>query len=1432
MPTLQRTHINRRIPLLRTPLIKLPHINPIPPHRLRTQLPQLQPLLKHPHRLPITKHLHLPSPHKHRNKKRFNKSLLIKHRIFKVFLSFSIKAVNKDDHKEVKVTLDGEFTEEELAELADATITLTDADGKAITATFKEMDKDGKAIFEAAEELEDAKVYTVTSEDLSVPANTTVRAEVVEAYADEFFTNTEKISDKNKVVVFQAKDQYGEVMEQFPEKAEVTVTWKGMPLVQGENQDYTVSGGKVTVTKDIPVGKGKDSELTFNVTLKATDEEKEDVTFSKTFEVEEGKEAALTSVAEVTADKEEVKPEDTVTLAASFLDQYKNEITLGTNDEIRWVIKEGADLITVKDSVGEAIEGNVINKTGDDAGTLSYTANKPGKVAIEVFVTATGESASYEVTIGEADLKEITVEKIELEQDEKIYNNKDKAIATVKPNEGAKMTPEDVKFEVVDENGEDASEVVTVKAQEPEVKEGEEVKKDAPLNIIVNSTKSGDYKVTPYIEVDGKKVYSKDSVKTIEFTTEVENNITAISELDFSDETELKVGKKIRKDITFTNEHGEPVLVKTEDNDSNDRPTVEITAPSTLTVNIEDKKDEEGNIIGQEVVITANKAGKAVIFIDAGENAEPASYNLEFVNAVLTKVEFGENKVTGLVAGEETAKYNKVTFKDQHDVEMTTDTKNLNIVVTDKDGKVIDSEGVQFVKGNFNDEGTFDSSAENAEDFIEIVSNDTKLNGTYTITVTDKKTDKGAVAEDAKVKESFEVEVGEARKVDSIEVKPVSSTVAAGAKTKFIINVKDQYGEAFEQEDMSAVLKDEEQEGLTIGDVTQSKDGKEVIKGQYEFTVDAASTAGGEYVLVVGVQPTEAEGETEATEGVTKEVTITVGAGSDLVKSLEITGENIKDGKAEFPYFVDTKEEITTLGIKAFGEEGKEVNYETDKISWSVNNDNVTVTDGKVTVNPEIFGDKEDDVTFTVTAKHYGVTESIDLTVSKTPSKVQDGTIEVSLPVEEGKEPEAVTVVTIDKDAKDGQVTVTYSATDQYGKDANLEGMEFLSYNEGVATVAEELTEDNELVITAVKEGETSIEATIDGVSHMFDVIVTKEAAEAAKEAKATAKEALSEALSEAEAAKKGVKVSEDGSEYFEDTKWTTQGELDAFKAAIDKAQKVYDNEKATKEELEQAKTDLDAAQTTYENAKKDGIRTPEELTVSNVAWTDGSTATVNPATPSTATNQDIVYTAKEAGNKTYTVKLVASTEVENEEVTETKAELSDNTITVTLAQDLGTTDTTGAITATKADVVNAINALTDPNKVIEAQLEDNDKGTESVTATTEDIKVTGGQASSTTGEDKAATASFKVDKVGDAGTYTITLKNVAEADVVVIVEVTEGDEGTTEENIANAIKEAVTKATGALYDATVNEATVTLTAKDFGSKEQVTIEAAKKDGE
>ncbi|MEE1131804.1 MAG: VCBS domain-containing protein, partial [Caryophanon sp.] len=82
-------------------------------------------------------------------------------------------------------------------------------------------------------------------------------------------------------------------------------------------------------------------------------------------------------------------------------------------------------------------------------------------------------------------------------------------------------------------------------------------------------------------------------------------------------------------------------------------------------------------------------------------------------------------------------------------------------------------------------------------------------------------------------------------------------------------------------------------------------------------------------------------------------------------------------------------------------------------------------------------------------------------------------------------------------------------------------------------------------------------------------------------------KTALGAAINEATNGK--VAMSSDGEDVPVGTKWTTEGDLDTFEAAIEAAQSVFDNEAASEEEVAKAIVDLEAASVAYVAAQEDG---------------------------------------------------------------------------------------------------------------------------------------------------------------------------------------------------------------------------------------------------
>lgn len=189
------------------------------------------------------------------------------------------------------------------------------------------------------------------------------------------------------------------------------------------------------------------------------------------------------------------------------------------------------------------------------------------------------------------------------------------------------------------------------------------------------------------------------------------------------------------------------------------------------------------------------------------------------------------------------------------------------------------------------------------------------------------------------------------------------------------------------------------------------------------------------------------------------------------------------------------------------------------------------------------------------------------------------------------------------------------------------------------------------------------------------------------------------------------------------------------------------------------------------------------------------------PAVAATVTEQDITFTAVAEGDEGngIEIKFVASKENNNEEVEQTTAKVEGTTVTVTLAQAKGEEASVGVITATEADVVAAINALTDDSKIVTAALAEGIIGTEKVTATTDEVKTANGADEVEAVEAKPATLTLTFDEA-------VTL----DGDFALFTKGTEAEDGETE---AKDVK-------------------VTFAAKPVLSEEGTTITVALADGE
>lgn len=1043
--------------------------------------------------------------------------------------------------------------------------------------------KDGKAIFEAAEDLEDAKVYTVTSEDLSVPANTTVTAKVADAYAKDFFTETKKVAvleggKTHTNIVVKVKDQYGNVMNDLPTGTAIEGALNGMPL----KGDIKIENGKVTVSNQ---NLKAEDELTFTLSYVKDGEKKETITSEEfKFELEKGETAEATTIDAVTDDREgkEILPTvgetpSIVKLTADVRDQYGNEIVVGATD-IRWVVTKGADLIKIGDQ-------NLTNDPIIDGGKeLTFEAVDSGDVVIEAYLKSkAGEKATYTTTIGV-----VEVSSLEFTQtaDSVITTNKaEKAVVlgTVKPNSGATIKPEDVKFKVTKKGDDDKQVAVpegVVEAKAVYAKDAEGKDTDV-IQVEVKATETGEYTVTPYVVVDGKEVVAETPGT---FTSGPEGTIDEIV-IDYKAKNE-KVEKGLEIPVTFKNEHGEEIQL--------DKNTVNVTTSNPaitpkLVKQVVDGK-ETGKMVlkfytstNEEEDYKAVEAGVARITLQSGDVIE--TVDVKFVGAEITTVEVTDAKAEIIAGTDEDPVYNQVTFFDQDNEEMAQPT-DAKVEVVDKDGQPVTNATATIVDVYFNDKGEIVKADKNTTvptfKAVEVKA-PTAAAGDYKVVVTaaEKTDDKEAV------EASFDLKVKEARALDTIEIAPEKSVVSLGADSVSTVKFTDQYGQAMdkpENAEVKLITTDEDGEEKEIDlkekELEQVKKGTEVVKGEYTLTISQDDyQLPGNFTIVVESEVKAAEATEDA---VVKKATadLKVVEGANAIKDVNIVNPDLigDDGKAM--YFVKS-EDTVAFDVEAFDEEGNSIVPSTKDVIWSVDNGEgevegttftvtaPTVTEGEekqVTVKLDIYGDIVKEFTFTVKNDE----EVAQKDTLKATTKDKDGK-EVEVDLTEG--------IVIDENSPNGAVELTFTATDQYGKE--MDTFSKFSAQSLSSTTADAVTEgNNKVVVTALKEGDTEIRTIVDLNDIKIPVVVKKEAVAIAKDAKT-----LADALPKVPGVKEDKPLTIEGKD--------TNPSAKAVKEAVEKEIQAKENGIAV--EVVNATDDQDVARSTQEDV--DGQDTEDETT-------------------------------------------------------------------------------------------------------------------------------------------------------------------------------------------------------------------------------------------
>jgi Bacterial Ig-like domain (group 4) len=825
-------------------------------------------------------------------------------------------------------------TEVTAADLAAKTVKLVSGD-KEVVATYKaDSFKDRKATFELSgtDKLVDAASYTVTSDWADFTGLSFV-AKVAAPYVASFERVTTGITDSTAVgatatvVNVLAKNQYGEEIA-VPATAELKITVNGMPL---DTDEAEYSTGVVS----IDAGLLKEGD-TVKITLSTKDADG-NVLAENTFEYTVLKdEGQVVSTLSVNPEKTSLPAKEGTKLNVKVRDQFNNLITTPL---LRYVVNGNVV------EVGGENSPLVLNETGE----VVFLSNTPGQYQVQVFSTTnTKVSGSTTITVGAATLTDLATVETEgvVTAANQRFNNEELIVATVAPNEGAALLPENLKFNVSTTTPGLTAADVNVVAAKKTVGTGSEAKE--VIVIKATSSKAGAFTVTPYV---GESFTTETTVRgeSVTFTTTVNPTVAGISNFSF-DTKALKTGASdVKAEVVFTNKHGEVLTA----NQVNGNSIAQYTSSNDNVTGAVTVVQGSGDNAGKTYVNLADLGkGTALVTVQVGSLLKSVQVNV--ADPVLTTVNAGAD-VTGVVAGDSItaslAKYNEVKFLDQDSEAI--DVTDATITVR-KSGATMDlaaEEAAKLVEIGTavkNESGNIIGLAEASTSLnaIKIHPAADVAEGNYTVTVS-------KVIGEVTVSDSFSVTVGAARQLTSIAATPSTASAVVGAKTQFVLSAKDQYNAVVDinESGAEANVKLVPQNGLSISDVA--------VSGDNNVSFKLAASSAGTYSAVIYI---DADGDnTKDVDEKFTSITFKVSEIGNAIASLEVqntatVNPGTVDGDDVSDYVVDlasssvqgTKGGDTTVALstKAKDASGDEVSYSAGQVLYSVKTHTLKNVDG------------------------------------------------------------------------------------------------------------------------------------------------------------------------------------------------------------------------------------------------------------------------------------------------------------------------------------------------------------------------------------------------------------------------------------------------------------------------------------------------------
>ncbi|MGC4377153.1 hypothetical protein WD019_09485 [Fictibacillus sp. Mic-4] len=951
------------------------------------------------------------------------------------------------------------------------------SEDKTVTATYVAGSlAEGKAKFQLDNfaSLTDAATYTVSA-DWARFTNADFVAKVAAQYAKTFEKQTsEVVAQKGLTKVYiAAKNQYGEPITLDSANAkEVTVkaTLNGMPLTVGADKEvsYTAGDDYVTVNHDLAVNDQLVITLVSN---------KVESVLSYTV-VKAPESGLVASSLQLSAEKTSIASGNSTNVKVTVKDQYNNPVAVGKGD-IRWFV-------------------DGVEDTKQTGATFKFdkTASKQYKVQA-FYAKNTKLSQSVTINVGAAELKSLTVSPV---GGATVYNKEAVNAFTVTQNEGALLTPSDLKYVVTakPEGAKDSDVAVTFAYGSTDNPDTPNVDETKVIYANVKSEVAGTYKFKVYT---GSAVDAKDGIVSVEqsFTSSVRQDVTDINVEEFGT-NELTAEKQVVKPIKFTNKHGEEVNVTADQ--------LQLASTSNMTVKLLNKDKE---------VITTDSTDKVVKYISftgAREGKDTVTLVKGSVSKQITTTTLAKSAVSridasdltgnnAIISGDSDVKYIDLNVTDQYNVKLL-DKDLLKVEVkAPGDDAFATSDLATLVYLDKDNEVTTDQTkavkvAVKVDPSKATVKAGLKSED-YTVKVSDKAT--------GKVSKEVTVTAKEARKLDSITATVTNAQFALGSNGQIKFETKDQYGQLIELKDADlnnvTVKSDESGSGVLEG-ITKDESKAQLVKvtkngkfAGYSYNVTAASKGNATITFTIG--------------GKSVPVNVKVDSVGSLVDSVKLSTAD-----AQKPLY-SSKGEVT-LKATAFTASGSEVPVSNADLNWSVDSingtvlengkevaaskDSVTVNDGKVDV-PDSFKGK---VTVKVTTANLK-SATLELNFDNAQAAPVKGSTKVTETVAKALDADTATAgIQVALDGKgevdheaNGAVSFTLDAIDQYGEIFDVRESDAIVTTDDSSVLTLNKAADK-VTVTAKGEGKANVYVQYNGDTIVLNFTVNKDALTSAKD--------------------------------------------------------------------------------------------------------------------------------------------------------------------------------------------------------------------------------------------------------------------------------------------------------------------------------------------